>query len=130
MIAPQFIAPFGLEVRVHPVKGRGIYASRAFEAGEVIEVSPVSIIDGTQAELLESTPLGHHYFHWHGEDDDTWLGAIAFGLVSLANHAEDHNAGVWPDYERQALVLEALRPIEAGEEITLHYDTELWFDAH
>ena len=52
-----------------------------------------------------------------------------FGVVSLVNHAEDANAGVWQEYERELVVLEALRPIAAGEEITIHYDVELWFDA-
>jgi SET domain-containing protein len=50
-------------------------------------------------------------------------------VVSLVNHAEDANAGVWQEYERELVVLEALRPIAAGEEITIHYDVELWFDA-
>ena len=116
-------------VRNDPLKGRGLFAARAIAEDEEIEAAPVAIMDTTQAALLEETPLGHHYFHWDGEDED-WRGAVAFGLVSLVNHAETANAGVWPDYERRCMVLAALRPIAEGEEITIHYDTDLWFEAH
>ena len=118
-------------VRTDPVKGRGLYAARDIGADEVIEVAPVAIIDSRQAGLLEETPLGHHYFHWSGEESDeaSWRGAIAFGLVSLVNHAENANAGVWPEHERQQIVLAAMRPIAEGDEITIHYDVELWFEA-
>jgi uncharacterized protein (DUF2249 family) len=54
---------------------------------------------------------------------------VAFGVVSLVNHAEAANDGVWPDHDRHAMVLEALRPIAAGEEITIHHDVEFWFEA-
>ncbi|MEO8139909.1 MAG: SET domain-containing protein-lysine N-methyltransferase [Gemmatimonadota bacterium] len=111
-------------------KGRGVYAARVIEAGEILDLAPVSIITAREAELLEQTPLAHHYFHWDGDESDEaeWRGAIAYGLVSLVNHAEEANAGVWQEYDRELLVLEALRPIAAGEEISIHYDVELWFD--
>jgi SET domain-containing protein len=107
-----------------------VYASRDLAEGEILDLAPVSIITARQAELLEQTPLAHHYFHWDGDeaDEEGWRGAIAYGLVSLVNHAEEANAGVWPEYSRDLLVLEALRPIAAGEEISIHYDVELWFD--
>jgi len=113
-----------------PQKGRGVYAARAIQEGEILDLAPVSIITAREAELLEQTPLAHHYFHWDGDEADEleWRGAIAYGLVSLVNHAEDANAGVWQEYDRELLVLEALRPIAAGEEISIHYDVELWFD--
>jgi SET domain-containing protein len=114
-----------------PGRGRGVFAARPFEAGEVLELAPVSVIGAREAELLEQTPLAHHYFHRDGDESNElgWRGAIAYGLASLVNHAEVASAGVWPDHERQVLVLEALRPIVAGEEITIHYDVELWCEA-
>lgn len=120
-----------LLVQPIPGKGRGVFAARAFEEGEALELAPVSVITAREAALLEVTLLAHHYFHWDGDeaDEEGWRGAIAYGLVSLVNHAEVANAGVWPDPERQVLVLEALRPIAKGEEVTIHYDVELWFEA-
>ena len=119
-------------VRNDPLKGRGLFAARAIAEDEVIEAAPVAIIDARQASLMEETPLGHHYFHWDGDEGDEsgWRGAVAFGLVSLVNHADVANAGVWPDHERQCMILAALRPIAEGEEITIHYDIDLWFEAH
>jgi hypothetical protein len=119
-------------VRVDALKGRGLYAARPIAEDEIIEAAPVAIINAAQAALLEETPLGHHYFHWDGDDADDagWRGAVAFGLVSLVNHAEEANAGVWPDHERQCMMLAALRPIAEGEEITIHYEIDLWFEAH
>jgi SET domain-containing protein len=116
-------------VRRDPQRGRGVYAARAIEAGEILDLAPVSIITAREAELLEQTPLAHRYFHWDGDESDLeeWRGAIAYGLVSLVNHAEAANAGVWQEYDRELLVLEALRPITAGEEISIHYDVELGF---
>ncbi len=129
--SPILLETPSIVVRRDPLKGRGVYAARAIEEGEILDLAPVSIITAAEAELLERTPLAHHYFHWDGDEADEagWRGAIAYGLVSLVNHAEEANAGVWPEYERELVVLEALRPIAAGEEITIHYDVELWFDA-
>lgn len=131
LATPSATDSSALLVQSIPGKGRGVFAARGFEEGETLELAPVSVITARQAALLEETPLAHHYFHWDGAETDEvgWRGAIAYGLSSLVNHAEAANAGVWPDHGRQVLVLEALRPIIAGEEITIHYDVELWFEA-
>jgi SET domain-containing protein len=122
-------APGSLEVRPVPGKGRGVFATRDIAEGEILDDCHVLIIGAEDAERLEETPLGSHYFHWEGdEDDDRWRGAIALGVASLVNHSPDPNAGVWQDYERERLVLEALRPIAAGEEVVIDYEVELWFD--
>lgn len=120
--------PAALEVRPVPGKGRGVFATRDIAEGEILDDCHVLLIGAEDAERLEETPLGSHYFHWEGEDDDRWRGAIALGVASLVNHSPDPNAGVWQDYERQRLVLEALRPIAAGEEVVIDYEIELWFD--
>ena len=66
---------------------------------------------------------------WEGDvDDDRWRGAIALAVTSLVDHSAAPNAGVWQDYAREVMVLEALRPITAGGEIHIDYEIELWFD--
>ena len=117
-----------LTVRSVPGKGRGVFAMRDLAEGELLEEAHVLLFSAEQAERLEETPLGEHYFHWEGEDDERWVGAVALGVVSLVNHSPDPNAGVWQDYERKMLILEALRPIATGEEIQIDYEIELWFD--
>ena len=119
-----------LEVRHVAGKGRGVFADRAIAEGEILEEAHVLLLSLEDAERLEATPLGQHYFHWDGaeDDDERWRGAVALGVVSLVNHSSDPNAGVWQDHARERLVLEALRPIAAGEEIVIDYEIELWFD--
>lgn len=120
--------PPTLEVRAVPGKGRGVFAAREIAEGEILDEAHVLLLSAEDSERLEATPLGHHYFHWDGEEDDGWQGAVALGIVSLVNHSANANAGVWQDYERQLLILEALRPIAAGEEIVIDYEIDLWFD--
>ena len=121
--------PAPLEVRPVPGKGRGVFATRDLAEGEILDEAHVLLISAADAARLEETPLGTHYFHWEGdEDDDRWQGAVALGVVSLVNHSANANAGVWQDFERRLLILEALRPIAAGEEILIDYEVELWFD--
>lgn len=122
-------APSPLEIRHVPGKGRGVFAARDLAEGEILEEAHVLLFPADDASRLEETALGHHYFHWDGaDDDDRWQGALALGVVSLVNHSAKANAGVWQDYERQLLILEALRPIAVGEEILIDYEVELWFD--
>lgn len=117
-------------VRLIPGKGRGVFATRDLAEGESIEEAHVLFITAEDAVRLEETPLGQHYFHWDGaeDDDERWRGVVALGVVSLVNHSRTPNCGVWQDHERERLVLEALRPISAGEELVIDYEVELWFD--
>lgn len=118
-----------LHIRHVPGKGRGVFAVRDLAEGEILDEAYVLLISAEEAERLEATPLGQHYFHWEGDDDDDqWRGAVALGVVSLVNHSPNPNAGVWQDYTRERMILETLRPIAAGEEILIDYEIELWFD--
>lgn len=128
MSATSIDTPSALAVRPVPGKGRGVFAVRDLAEGEILEESQVLFLSAEDAERLEATALGEHYFHWDGEDDDRWRGALALGVASLVNHSTNANAGVWQDHERNLLILEALRPIAAGEEILIDYEVELWFD--
>jgi len=128
-VAPTRGTQSPLEIRHVPGMGRGVFAARDIAEGELLEEAHALIFSADEAERLEETPLGQHYFHWEGDvDDDRWRGAVALGVMSLVNHSPHPNAGVWQDYAREMMVLEALRPIAAGEEIRIDYEIELWFD--
>src|SRR5258705_10926141 len=118
-----------LEIRHVRGKGRGVFAARDIAEGEIVDEAYVLLDSAEDAERLEETPLGQHYFHWEGDvDDDRWRGAVALGVISLVNHSAGPNAGVWQDYGRELMFLESLRSIAAGEEILIDYEIELWFD--
>jgi hypothetical protein len=56
------------------------------------------------------------------------------GVSSMCNHASDPNAYLWLVPDQQTAELWSLRPIVAGEEVTVSYrasgdpDAPLWFD--
>ena len=67
-------------VGVSPGKGRGIFASRRIQAGDVIEEAPVIVLPAAEIEHLERTVLQDYYFLWGADEEDA---AILLGLCSL-----------------------------------------------
>ncbi|MDY3558388.1 SET domain-containing protein-lysine N-methyltransferase [Gemmata sp. JC673] len=97
--------------------GRGVFAGRAYRAGEVIEVCPVVRIP-TYPKGPGGKPLEHYVFEW---DAGTGELAIALGYGSLYNHSPEPNARFNPRASREDIVFRALRDIEAGEQIFVDY---------
>jgi SET domain-containing protein len=120
-----------LEVRHLPGKGRGVFARRAFAPGEVIEYAPViMVIPAEQVPLIEVTPIMPYYYYWGA---DLTSAAIAGGFGSFYNHDPRPNARMIRDQPNERIVVEALAPIAAGDEITFNYraardDEPLEFD--
>jgi SET domain-containing protein len=111
-------------------RGRGVFTAEALHAGDVIEVCPVIIIPKRELPIIHKTVLHDYYFLWGENLDDC---AIALGYGSLYNHELHPNANFILDLENLTIDIEAIRDIEAGEEITLNYhgepgdESELWF---
>ena len=107
--------------------GRGVYATKAFTEGELIERCPLVIIPRPQLRYLDKTELYNYYFDWNGD------AAFALGLGSLYNHSYSSNARCERDQDRRELHIIAQRPIAYGEEICINYLGEpdskgyLWF---
>src|ERR1700720_286355 len=57
-----------LEIRDHPEKGRGVFASQPIPAGTLIEAAPVIIVPAEQCLLLDRTILHDYYFQWDDND--------------------------------------------------------------
>jgi hypothetical protein len=108
------------------VHGRGVFAGRAFLPGEPIEDCPVLLLPA--ARVLD-LGLGGYCFEWDGDQV-----AIALGYGSLYNHSWHPNARYDHDYGAAVVTYSAVRPIPAGDEITINYSgdpdgrAELWFD--
>ena len=77
--------------RIH---GRGVFAARRFEPGDVIEECPVLTVSGDQAALLDETDLYGFTFEWKKG------AAVALGFGSLYNHSWAPNARYDHDYDR------------------------------
>jgi uncharacterized protein len=108
-----------------------VFAAREFAVGEVVECCPVVVCPGEEEALLEQTQLRGLYFHW-GDTADV---ALALGYGSLYNHSWTPNARYETDVESGVVRFVAVRPVAAGEEVTINYTGEpdgrgeLWFEA-
>jgi SET domain-containing protein len=106
-----------IEVREVRGKGRGVFARRGIREGEVIERTPVLVLDvGELDEATAIAGLWTHCFLWgRGKV------ALALGYGSLYNHSYQPNAR-YDDVGRRTKVFTALRDIDQGEEITVNYN--------
>lgn len=117
-------------VAASPIDGVGVFAARAFAAGEVVECCPVVVCPPPDEQRIEQTRLRGLYFTW--KDDAI---ALALGYGSLYNHSWEPNAAYELDHRREVVRFRALRAVEAGDEVTVNYTGdpdgrgELWFDA-
>jgi uncharacterized protein len=111
--------------------GRGVFAARKIEDGEIIEICPVLLFSKAEKEHLDQTFLYDYYFDW-GEDDSMY--ALCLGYGSLYNHDYEPNAEYTMDFGSQTIDFNALRDIQPGEEITVSYNGDpdvkekVWFD--
>src|SRR3954447_17299908 len=116
----------GVFVDRSSVHGRGVFAARRFEPGDVIEDCPVLLVT---ADAIDALGLDGFCFEW--TDDEC---AIALGYGSLYNHSWKPNARYDHDHDRDLVSYSALRRIQPGEEVTVNYSGDpegrsgLWFD--
>ena len=128
-LQPRVLSP-SLRVAKSPRIGRGVFADKDFKPGELIESAQVIVIPAEQWPLLEKTEL-FNYGYAFGEDLTEM--AIALGFGSLYNHSYTPNARYLRRCREKTIDFLALRPIAAGEEITVNYNgtstcrDPLWF---
>ena len=123
--------PGHLFVARTPDKGRGVFTSKKIKKGTVIEVSPMIVFGEQDRFLINDTLIYEYYFEW-GKSGRK--GALALGFGSLYNHSYQPNARYNPDFDLNVLEFEAVRDIQAGEEITVNYNldpddqTPVWWE--
>ncbi len=105
------------------VRGRGVFALRRFDAGEVVEVCPVVILDSPYGDL--PLTIQRLVFNWRmlaSANGNTY--AIALGFGTLYNSANPANLRYHARPDDHALVFTAVRQIEPDEELTINYSGE------
>lgn len=100
-------------------RGAGVFAGRDFQAGELVEVCPVIVMEGPdERDHLDRTRLFNYYFAWGKQEEKV---AIALGYGSLYNHSYCPNADHITDFSADEVRVYAYRPIRKDEEITINY---------
>jgi len=110
---------------------RGVYAQEDIRKGRIIELSPVMVIDGKEADIIQDTILGSYVFEW---GDDAKSSAVGLGYVSMYNHSYEPNADYVQDFDSETIQITAVKAIKKGEEIQINYNadvndkTPMWFE--
>jgi len=108
----------GLVVRPVPGKGRGVFAGRDFDAGEVVERCPVVVIPKEQYPQYLATMVDDYAFRWPLKPE---VVVIPLGYGCIYNHSADPNVRFVPNLKEHAIDFVCTKPITIGEEVTHHY---------
>lgn len=106
-----------VEIKNTKQKGRGVFATKDFKKGEVIEECPIIYISKKEDVDIQKTILGRYIYEWHEND-----GAIILGYGSIYNHSYKPNAEYVRDFENKLLIYKAIKNITSGEEICVNYN--------
>ncbi|KAI8069447.1 hypothetical protein BC940DRAFT_227528, partial [Gongronella butleri] len=113
----------GLELRSDPVKGRGVFATRAIAQRTLVDISPILLFPHDEYDQHgKHTQLDHYTYVWK----DGY--ALALGLGSMFNHDSEPNVGFMRDFDNQVIRYVTLRAIAPDEELCISYGAHLWFD--
>ena len=117
--------------------GRGVFASRPFTAGEIVEVCPVVILKCDFKSL--PVELQQRVFNWSAlAKVKGAVHALALGYGSMYNHANPANLWYEPAEGGEYMRFIAASAIEANSELTINYngafgkntsDEDDWFEA-
>ncbi|XP_065054497.1 N-lysine methyltransferase KMT5A-A-like isoform X1 [Rhopilema esculentum] len=121
----------GLEVRVLPEKGRGVFAVNAFKRGELICEYAGELIDCEagllrEAEYSLNPELGCYSYFFEYQNKKYCIDATKESgrLGRLLNHSKTENnvcTRIFPIKDEPRLILVAKRDIESGEELLYDY---------
>ena len=113
--------PSDVVVRPAPGKGRGVFATRFFASGTIIEECPVIVLTPEDRARIDETEMFNYYFAWGPDEREA---AIVLGWGSLYNHSLNPNA-TFRSLEGAAVIeFVALRDIREGEQVFIDYGWE------
>lgn len=122
-MTPSERRPF-FELRVSPIQGRGGFATRRIRKGtRIIEYTGERITDAEADRRYDDSKMARHHTFLFTLDDGTCIDAAVNGNdARFINHSCAPNCEAVMDGKR--IFIEALRTIEAGEELTYDYRYE------
>ena len=131
-VVPVPSDPNSKSVRMDVIEGhgRGMFASRKFVKGELIERAPIVAINEKKWPNAAKTILSDYAFDWGEKDEHA---AIALGYISIYNHSYSPNAQLEQMLDELMMEIIAIKDIQEGEQITINYNGDpakqdpLWF---
>ena len=112
-------------------KGRAVFTLTAIPAGEVVENSPVIVMQKEDRLHLDKTLLHDYIFEWGHSKEQC---CMALGLIPIYNHSYESNCEYFMDFDEDSVIVKTVRAIAAGEELTINYNGDwndnkkVWFD--
>ena len=107
-----------VEIKESAIHGKGVFATRDIEAGEILTVSHVTLLHHEE-QLPEA--IATLEFPWNEE----FYALCLSGVGSFFNHDKNFNAKVLnQDKENQTQTFAATKPIAKGEEIFIYYNDD------
>ena len=120
-----------LYIELTQKKGKAVFTNIEIEAGVVVEISPVIVMNGNDRVHLDKTLLHDYIFEW-GEKKDKCC--MALGFIPIYNHSYTSNCEYFMDFEEEIIFVKTVRTIKKGEELTINYNgdwndtTKVWFE--
>ena len=115
------------------MKGRGVFTYSDIPADTVVELSPVIVMSAEERVFLDKTLLHDYIFKWGKEEKEC---CMALGFIAMYNHSYTSNCEYLMDFELQTILIKTIKPISAGEELTINYNgdwddsSKIWFETN
>lgn len=112
-------------------KGRGVFTRKKIQAGTIVEISPVIVMNSNDRNLLDQTLLHDYIFVWGKNKDQC---CMALGYIAVYNHSYQSNCEYFMDYEADTICVKTVKTIHTGDELTINYNgnwdnnERVWFD--
>ncbi len=108
------------ELRKIPGKGLGLFATKDFKIGEIVESCPIILLNSEERKYAEKTILDFYMYPWRS----TRTGSIVLGYGSIINHSFTPNCDWKQNFRAMRMNYKVIQPIKIGEEITVNYNGE------
>lgn len=106
-----------IEVGEGPL-GRGVFATRAIDAGEIVELCPT-------LEVADDAASGRLRDYVFSSNDDEGIAILPLGYGALYNHSADANCE-HVEHGPGVIAYVARRRVRKGEELTINYGAGWW----
>ena len=110
----------GIEVKKSPIAGNGVFATKNFIVGEIVEIAPIIKEHEDNMKGL----FNDYQFRVSPESSENGIYALALGYGGVYNHSDNHNVA-WK-ISGNKIIITAIKPIKKGEEIFLTYGQDYW----